>query len=197
MSDNSTPGNAVAIAQQLSPELIATFSAMVTIVPEDDSNAMENILTAVLTASTWEALGDPWETDTAEKLAGKTFLIERVTRHDSDIAGGLPYFLVMHGTDMRTGESIAAPTGSLAVMAQLVRAHTSGWLPLFAQLIIAERPTKEGFRPQHLKFVGQPKRTADGGTTASPSRPPAQAPASPPPAPPRRPTVDDGTPAPF
>ena len=158
MPDAPPPGNDVAVSQPLSPELVAQFSQMITIIPEPDGNAMESILAQVFGAATWENLSDPWEARTAEELAGKTILIESVTRHDSDIAGDLPFFLVMHGTEMRTGEKIAAPTGSLAIMAQLVRAHIAGWLPLFAQVIIAERPTKDGFRPHHLKFVGQPKK---------------------------------------
>jgi hypothetical protein len=158
MPDAPPPGTDVAITQELSPELIATFSQMALLIPEDETNAMESILGQIFGAETWENLGDPWDTATAEQLAGKTFLIERVTRHDSDLAGGIGVFLVVHAVEMRTGEQIVFSSGSLAVMAQLVRAHTAGWLPLFAQLVIAERPTKDGFRPQHLKFVGQPKK---------------------------------------
>jgi hypothetical protein len=160
VADTPPAGTDVAITQPLSPELVATFSAMALLIPEDESNAMESILQQVFGSSTWENLGDPWETATAEHLAGRTFLIERVTRHDSDFSGGIDLFLVVHAVEMRTGEQIVFSTGSLAVMAQLVRAHTAGWLPLFAQLVIAERPTKDGFRPQHLKFVGQPKAKA-------------------------------------
>jgi hypothetical protein len=158
MPDTPPTGTDVVPVKELSAELVATFSQMAMIIPEGDDNAMEQIMLAVLAAGSWEQLSDPWETDNAERLAGKTLLIERVTRHPSDIAGGLGIFLVAHGTDMRSGEKVVFSTGSLGVMAQLVRAHTAGWLPLFAQLVIAERATKDGFRPQHLKFVGQPKQ---------------------------------------
>jgi hypothetical protein len=158
VTDNQQAGTDIATVRELSAELVATFSQMAMIIPESDENAMEQIMLQVLQAGSWEQLSDPWETDNAEKLAGKTILIERVTRHKSDIAGGLGIFLVAHGIDMKSGEKMVFSSGSLGVMAQLVRAHTAGWLPLFAQLIIAERATADGFRPQHLKFVGQPKK---------------------------------------
>jgi hypothetical protein len=168
MPDQQQPGTDVATTAPLSAELVETFSRMAMIIPEPDDNAMENILEQILGASSWEELADPWDTDNAEKLVGKTIRIDRVTRHPSDFSGGIGVFLVMHGVEMRTGEKIAAPVGSLAVMAQLVRAHTAGWLPLFAEMVIADRPTKEGFRPQHLKFVGQTKREPAAETETAP-----------------------------
>jgi hypothetical protein len=151
------PGSelAVSASNTLSPEIEHAFAEMITAVPEDDGNAMDSILTEILKSAGWENLSDPWESASAEKLAGHTLRFDRITRHDSTIAGGFAFFLVAHYTDTRTGEAGVWPTSSIAVMAQLVRAHLGGWLPLFGQVVIAERPTKNGFKPQHIKFLGK------------------------------------------
>jgi hypothetical protein len=155
VTEQSPPGTEVAITAVLSAEVEQQFAAMVTAIPEDDGNAMDDILATVLAAATWEDLNKAWESAKGEKLAGRMLRIDTITRHESELAGSLGFFLVAKGVDTRTGESIAWPTGSIGVMAQLVRAYLQGWLPLFAEVVIAPRPTKSGFRPQHIQFHGK------------------------------------------
>jgi hypothetical protein len=155
MAEQDQPGTDVAITATLTPELERVFSQMVTAIPEDDGNAIEDILATIINAASWEDLNRAWESAKGEQLAGHMLRIETVTRHESDLAGSLGFFLVVKGVDTRTGEAFAWPTGSIAVVAQLARAYLAGWLPLFGEVIIAERPTKAGFRPQHLQFTGK------------------------------------------
>jgi dihydrofolate reductase len=155
MTDQPDPSTEIAITAVLSPEIERAFSQMVTAIPEDDDNAMDDILATIMGSATWEDLNKAWESAKGERLAGRILRIDTVTRHDSDFAESLGFFLVAKGVDTKTGETFAWPTGSVGTMAQLARAYLSGWLPLFAEVIIAERPTKKGYRPQHLQFHGK------------------------------------------
>lgn len=155
MADSNTPGTELATMPQLSPELVQKFAQMAMLIPSETTDAMDSIISAILAAPTWEHLADPWESVGAEKLAGKMFRIDSITRRPSQFQDGLGLFLVVHITDTRTGESSVFTTSSTAVVAQLVHAYVSGWLPLYAELVVAERVTEKGYRPHHLKFHGQ------------------------------------------
>lgn len=143
----------------VSPALIERFAAMATMIPTEDGQAYERIVEAILASASIDALDEPWDTTKAETLLGKVLCINSLTRRPSDFKSGLRIFLVIDSTDTHTGERIVWTTGSVAIVAQLVRAYTLGALPCYAELIVAERPTEAGYRPHHLKFWGQP---ADG-----------------------------------
>lgn len=152
----------------VSPALIARFAEMATMIPTEDGQAYERIVEAILSSDTIDALDEPWESTKAELLLGKTLEIRGLTRRPSDFKSGLRLFLVVDSTDTATGERIVWTTGSVAIVAQLVRAYALGALPCYAELIIAERPTEAGYRPHHLKFWGQPSADAPDGTYAGP-----------------------------
>jgi hypothetical protein len=157
-------GTQVAVRQEMSPELVKVFAGMAMLVPSETTDALDSIIGAILQAPSWEQLADPWESVNAEKLAGKVFRIDDLTRRPSDFKEGLGIFLVVHCVDTKTGESLVFTTSATAVVAQLVRAYSAGWLPLFGELIVADRATEAGYRPHHLKFHGQanpPKQAAE------------------------------------
>jgi hypothetical protein len=138
----------------LSPELVSQFAQMATLIPSETTDAVESIVAQILAAPAWDTLDAPWETDGIEKLRGRIFTIDRLTRRPSTFRDGLGIFLVVHSTDARTGETFVWTSSSTGVVAQLVRAYAADWLPLFASLIVAERPTESGYYPHHLKFHG-------------------------------------------
>lgn len=152
----------------VSPALIERFAQMATMIPSEDGQAYERIVEAILSSATIDALDEPWESTKAELLLGKTLLINGLTRRPSDFKSGLRIFLVVDSVDTATGERVVWTTGSVAIVAQLVRAYALGALPCYAELIIAERPTEAGYRPHHLKFWGQPSADNPDGTYAGP-----------------------------
>jgi len=156
MSDNTTPGTDVAVRSELSPELVKTFAAMAMLIPSETTDALDSIISQILSAPTWEQLADPWETTGAERLAGRVIRIDTITRRPSQFKDGIGLFLVVEGVDTRTGEAIVTTTSAMGIVAQLTRAYAAGWLPLYAEWVIAERATENGYRPQHLKFHGRP-----------------------------------------
>jgi hypothetical protein len=160
MTGTAAPGTDVAVPQPLSAELVATFSAMAMLIPNETTDAVESIITAILAAPSWDELDTPWESQGMAKIEGKTVIINTLTRRPSDFKDGLGIFLVVHCTDPSSGESIVVTTSATAVVAQLVRAYCQEWLPIYAQVVVAERATERGYKPHHLKFLG-PSRPAD------------------------------------
>lgn len=155
MTDQTKPGTDVAEVQQLSPELARQFADMATLVPTETGDATENILGAILNAANWDDLDQPWESSAVDALTGKVLKINSIVRRPSDFADGLGVFLVVRYTDTSSGELGVFTTSSLSVVAQLVRAYAAGWLPMYAEFIVAQRPTERGYRPHHLKIVGR------------------------------------------
>jgi hypothetical protein len=162
MTDSNEPGTDVAVGAPISTELATQFAQMAMMIPSETGDAVENILAAVLAAPSWEKLADPWESADAEALVGKMLCIQSLVRRPSDFRDGLGVFLVVHATDVKSGEAVTFTTGSVSVVGQLVRAYAMGWLPIYAEMIVATRQTESGYRPHHLKFLGRPTTmTAD------------------------------------
>lgn len=137
----------------VSQATMALFSQMAVGIPEaDDGEAYENIVLQLLEADDVDAYNAPWDTDAAAGLAGKMLKIESMARRASDFAGGLGIYIVVKGTRMDNGEKFVLTTGGIANVASLARIHFTGRLPAIAELVIADTPTANGFRPQHLKI---------------------------------------------
>lgn len=138
----------------LSENTLKMFANMVTMIPEAEGSAYDAILTSLLNAESWDQLDDPWDTSKTEMLIGVEQKITAITRRPSTYKGGLGMFLVVHAEDMRTNKPLVWTTGSVAMVGQLVRAYARGWMPLYAEIIIAANPTQNGYYPQHLQING-------------------------------------------
>lgn len=154
MTEQETPSTDIAIAGELSGELVQQFAQMAMVIPSEQGDAVESILAAILAAPSWEKLDQPWDSDGMEKLKGVTFRIDSLIRRPSQFRDGMGIFLVIHATHGKTGERIVITTSSTSVVAQLVVAYCKNWLPLWATVVIAERPTEAGYYPHHLHFYG-------------------------------------------
>ena len=125
----------------------------------DDSEALDNILSALLNADSIDAFNAPWDTAAGEKLAGHKLRIESIAKRASDFADGLGIYLVAKGVDLSTGEPLTWATSAIAVVATLTRVHYLGQLPVIGELIVADKPTKRGYRPQHFQVLTmEPRR---------------------------------------
>lgn len=143
------------IAPVVSAATMALFAQMAVSIPEaDDSEAYEAIVLKLLGATDVDGMNAPWDTSAAESLTGYRLKIEGIERRQSDYAGGLGLFLVCKGVNLGTGEPFTLTTGSVSVVAQLARAWHLGAFPVIAELVIADTPTANGYRPQHLKVIG-------------------------------------------
>jgi hypothetical protein len=124
-------------------------------VPSEDGGGIERIIEAILSADSWDQVDAPWDTTNVKLLEGKTLRINSITRRPSSFKGGLGIFLVVNATDIGTGEAMVITTGSVNVVAQLVRLYMLESLPVFVKWIVADRPTENGYYPHHLEIVGR------------------------------------------
>jgi len=144
------------------PQLLAKFAEMVTLIPSQDDHAMERIFARILSASTWQDIDRPWRTTDVESVAGKIFRLNGARRVPSDYRDGLGFFLAMELTDISTGEDTVISNGSVAVIGQVVKLYQLKAIPCLIEFVVAERPTKDGYRPHHLAIHGVPgTRQAD------------------------------------
>jgi hypothetical protein len=159
---NEQPGSALEV---LDPGLLKQFSEMATLIPLETEGGMERILAQVLNAQHWDDLDAPWESSKAEGLAGRRLRFNRVERRPSDFREGLGIFLVCHCVDVDNGDVIVVTTSAVGVIGQLVRAYALKAMPIVAEFIVAERPTKDGYRPHHLKLHGSLAKSGTGGAS--------------------------------
>lgn len=137
------------------PALVQRFAAMVGMLPTagDDDGGAERIVAAILNAASWEDLDAPWRARGGEAYKDVPQRIESVKTRPSEYGQGLGVYVVVEAVNLSNGEGITWTTGSISIVAQLVRAHCVGALPLFATLRVAERPSKSGNFPQHLEVT--------------------------------------------
>jgi len=145
--------DAADVEMVISPETREMFASMVVAVPEADGSGTERILLSILNAKSWDELDDPWDTEKSAALVGVELAIHTITRHVSSYADGLGVFLVVHGKRLDDDTETVFSTGSVSVVAQLVRAYMLGAFPMYAKLVQSDKPTARGYYPQHLEIL--------------------------------------------
>lgn len=143
----------------LASETRAMFASMVTMVPDAEGDATESIVLAILNAKTWDELDDPWDSEKALELIDVEQRIDTIMRRPSSYTSGLGVFLVVKGKRMDSDEPIVWTSGSVSVVAQLVKAYALGAFPVYAVLRRSERPSANGYHPQHLEITGSGGRS--------------------------------------
>lgn len=147
--------------------LLTMFAEMAVMIPADDGNATEDILKQILTAETWDDLDAPWEVSAIDDVINKPMRITSAKRLPSTFAGGLGVFLVIALVDIKTGETYIKTTGSVSVVAQVARAYALQCTDVIVEWKRAERPSKNGYFPQHLKVLSATSPHARAPRTAS------------------------------
>ena len=137
----------------LRPDVVEAYEAMIETVPEAGADGFESILRALALAGDVTDLDAPWRSTGLTELANVPIRLTGIRKMPSDYPGGLPWFLVMDGAIIDTGETIAVTTGAVSVVAQLVKAWSLGAFPLDVIPRIADRPSRSGYYPQHLEIV--------------------------------------------
>lgn len=134
-------------------QLLERFAEMAVLIPGDLGGGVEDILSKILSAKSWDELDEPWETSDIDDIEGKTMRITKVTRRPSTFRGGLGVFLVVHLLDPKSGKEYVKTTGSISVVGQIARAYALGVESMTVQWLRAERPSESGYYPQHLKVL--------------------------------------------
>lgn len=133
--------------------LLERFAEMAVMIPSDPGEGTENIMRQILAAENWDDLDAPWETSDIEDILGKTLRVTSVKRLPSTFAGGLGMFLVVGLIDPKTQTTYTKTTGSISVVAQFARAYALGITNMLIEWKRADRPSKNGYFPQHLRVL--------------------------------------------
>lgn len=146
-------GQSTAIAPRpVYGDVITIYESALEEVPDAGDRGVEAILEQIATAQTAAETADPWNAGGLGKYADMPLVITGIRKMPSDYEGGLSYFLVIDGAVRATGEKIAATTGSIGCVAQLLRVWMLDAFPVLVVPRFAKRPTKEGYKPMHLEF---------------------------------------------
>lgn len=135
-------------------ELLARqkFQQMATIIPVTESDGGFGIVLDILSADDLFDLDQTWQEKDLDKLLKRKLVFDSVTRSDSSYQDGLGVFLVVRCTDPENGEEVVFSTGSVNIVAQLVKAHVMGAFPFVGRVIQAEKASANGYYPQHIQI---------------------------------------------
>lgn len=134
------------------------FLAMLGAVPEPDDDAAARIVMEILDAQSIEDLDKPWDVEGMRDYDGSILQVDSITKMPSDYKTGLGCYLVCKCSQPGIGAVFTLTTGSVSIVAQLVRAHTLNAFPLQVIPRQSERPTRKGYRPMHLEMVRRGRR---------------------------------------
>lgn len=140
-------------AVQLSPNAVQAYESMLASVPDVDSGGYDRILETIAQAKTLTDLDAPWRSSGMDAYIDVPLVIRGIAKAPSDFKGGLPWFLVVDAVTAADGESARFTTGSVNVVAQLVKAFTMGAFPVAAIPRERERATAAGYTVQYLQFT--------------------------------------------
>lgn len=137
---------------------VVTFRAdelpqLISGIPDAPDDAEARILEQILNAQSLSDIDAPWRSGSLGKYNGTVLTITEVSKIPSDKDTAIGYFLVVRGTVRGTGETFTASTSSHAVLAQLTRLWLAGAFPVDVIPRKAERPSRNGFYPEHLEMV--------------------------------------------
>ena len=128
---------------------------LMAMLPEPEGDGADLLIGKILGAESMQEENDVWETTSSRELVGKRYVFEAVAARPSGVGQGLQYFLVCTVTDCDTGERDTITTGSLNIVASLMRRVLSGDLPAVATIEGPKRQLESGRIPLHLRWEGK------------------------------------------
>ena len=156
MSKSTTPETKeTAIVSANGQSAIARINAFLETQPTVDDDPTETMLRYILDSpdpSNWNAL---WRSSSLRDSKGAEVVIHAYRVQPSDFEGGLRHYLVLDVTDAKTGEKGVITCSSSMAIAQVLNAQARVGLPITVRIVEKDKPTKAGFRPIHLEYVGK------------------------------------------
>jgi hypothetical protein len=120
---------------------------------QDPAAASLAIIAQVLSAETPEEVLTDLEAEGLRQHLEEPFRLESVEFRRSDYEVGMPFYALMRGVDVDTGDAVLYTSGSQKVTAQLFRLVTRGWLPRTVVARQSKKPTAAGYFPVRLVDV--------------------------------------------
>lgn len=133
---------------------LATVQDVLANILQADTDPTERMTNFILTqpASEWESLwaGLP----SARDFVGRPIIVHDLRARESDFEGPLGVYLILDATDLETGAHELISCSSQMSIVQLVTLRRRGQLPAKVVFVAKDKPTKAGFRPIHLRYIG-------------------------------------------
>lgn len=129
------------------------YAGMLAEVPEAGADAWESIVTAIAGAATIDEIDAPWQADGLKEYKDSPLRVTAIRKMPSDFDGGWGLYLVVDAVDVASGEKVVTTTGSVACVAQLVKAHALKAFPVVVIPRVAPKPSRNGFFPMHLELA--------------------------------------------
>lgn len=150
---------------ELSREVLEQFAQMASALDEFDTEGMDGIMKDIFAVNTVADYNRIFEGD-RELPEDKIIQVDRVRYARSEFAAGLPFYLVIDGVDVQSGEVGQWVTGATTIVAMLTRAAFAGHLPCVGFARKSKKPTKNGYTPvnwhmREIKGGGQQVLTAE------------------------------------
>ena len=142
----------LAVAEQATG--LETIQAVLANIPQADTDPTERMVAFITTqpAEKWESLwaGLP----SARDYVGRPIIVHDLRARESDFEGPLGVYLILDATDVETGAHELISCSSQMSIVQLVTLRRRGQLPAKVEFVAKDKPTKAGFRPIHLRYLG-------------------------------------------
>lgn len=133
----------------------AYLASVIERLPDPESGDMTGILSQIINSETFSDLDSPWQSAGMDKFRDHAITLKSIKRMESDLPGGLGWYLLCEGTVLETGEYQAFSTSSVSIMAQLLVAWDRSMFPLTVYIRRAKKASRNGFYPMHLEVYRQ------------------------------------------
>jgi len=138
-------------------DLAELFAQGLATIPEAGQEGWEGILATLARVEHPEDLDAPWRSSGGRDVVGRPIEVRGLRRMPSSFGEGVPFFLIADAVDLLTGEVLAVTTGSTGVVGAWIIANMRGWMPIRGMIVESERPTEQGYYPQHWQPYREPK----------------------------------------
>lgn len=143
-----------ALANVNGESTLAKVNAFLETVPSAEEDPTESMLSAIINSPSpadWESVFVSRSFKDSDKAKIRIHAYRpSETQFDSD----LKWFLVLDVTDLTSGERGVMTCGSLMSVAQIINAERTVGLPIDVEVVRKPNPTKAGFHPMRLRFLG-------------------------------------------
>lgn len=145
-----------ALALQQTETALGKINAYLAAQPTVEEDPTEAMLAAVLGAAGPDEWSRIFESRSLRDNAGARVRINAYRVMPSDFEGGLTHYLVLDVTYLKSGERGVISASSQMSIAQILNAEARGGFPIDVEIVEKDKPTRRGFKPIHLRFVGRP-----------------------------------------
>ena len=152
METAPNPGNGSAVVPiPVSAAVEQVYESRLDAIPDAGTEGIEGMLLQLSEATTADELDAPWQSGSLGRFVDVPIEVREIGKMPAEYDGPIPYFLVVRGAVLGTGEAFVATTGSVMVVAALAQAFHIGALPW--RVILRERESRriKGGKVHHLE----------------------------------------------